>query len=77
MQERTATMTDYEHTVVLEAVRTKSIDTFSIIQGDSGNPHSLFRQLDAPAIFSYLMTTPFPVLEKKLLLIDKESKSFH
>lgn len=37
MQERTATMTEYEHTVVLEAVRTKSIDT-CIIQGDSGNP---------------------------------------
>lgn len=39
MQERTATMTEYEHTVVhvLEAVRTKSIDT-CITQGDSGNP---------------------------------------
>lgn len=37
MQERTATMAEYEHTVVLEAVRTKSIDT-CITQGDSGNP---------------------------------------
>lgn len=37
MQERTARMTEYEHTVVFEAVRTKSIDT-CIIQGDSGNP---------------------------------------
>lgn len=52
-------MTEFEHIVVLRAVRTKSIDT-CIIKGDSGNPHSLFRQLDAPAIvqqvFSHLMT---------------------
>lgn len=66
-------MTGFEHIVVLEAVRTKSIDT-CIIQGDSGNLRSLFRQLDAPAIvrqvFSHLMTTlpPSPLLSMSFIL---------
>lgn len=65
-------MTEFEHIVVLRAVRTKSIDT-CIIKGDSGNPHSLFRQLDAPAIvqqvFSHLMTAmTTPLLSKSFIL---------